>query len=231
MNPNQINYSRAEDERFDRLVDGELSETERKELLTSLDREPDGWRRCALAFLEAQCWKKELRDLRQTVSACAVPFASPRHARKRSSSPLGLLGTLMAMAATFFLALGIGAWWLNYNQHGLAPGPDQIAGRSGEPSATANSSAPWQMVKLFPAGSTDPNQAIQLPALVRDRIDENWLRNLPAPIPESVAENLRRNGYKVQTQQELLPLRLDDGRQLVVPVDKVELNYVGNPTY
>src|SRR3990172_4689745 len=45
---------------FDRLVDGELSPGERRELLASLDGRPDGWRRCALAFLEAQAWGNEL---------------------------------------------------------------------------------------------------------------------------------------------------------------------------
>ena len=49
-----------DDVRFDRLVDGELSDAERRQLLASLDDEPDGWRRCALAFLEAQQWQQSL---------------------------------------------------------------------------------------------------------------------------------------------------------------------------
>ena len=43
---------------LDLLVDGELPEPERRELLLSLDQVPGGWRSCALAFLEAQCWKQ-----------------------------------------------------------------------------------------------------------------------------------------------------------------------------
>jgi len=45
---------------FDRLVDGELPEPERREVLLTLDRQPDGWRQCALAFLEAQTWGQTL---------------------------------------------------------------------------------------------------------------------------------------------------------------------------
>jgi hypothetical protein len=41
---------------LDRLVDGELGESERREVLQTLERQPDGWRQCALAFLEAQSW-------------------------------------------------------------------------------------------------------------------------------------------------------------------------------
>ncbi|HEV3415969.1 MAG TPA: hypothetical protein VG056_04130 [Pirellulales bacterium] len=45
---------------LDRLVDGELAETERRDVLQSLDQRPDGWRQCALAFLEAQSWGQTL---------------------------------------------------------------------------------------------------------------------------------------------------------------------------
>ena len=34
----------------DLLVDGELSEAERRALLLQLEHEPDGWRRCAWRF-------------------------------------------------------------------------------------------------------------------------------------------------------------------------------------
>jgi hypothetical protein len=54
----------ADDARFDRLVDGELSPEEYRRMLASLDDEPGGWRRCAMAFLEAQAWGQELRGLR-----------------------------------------------------------------------------------------------------------------------------------------------------------------------
>ena len=58
------NKSLNDDILFDRLVDGELSGGERRALLESLDARPQGWRRCALAFLEAQSWRKELREAR-----------------------------------------------------------------------------------------------------------------------------------------------------------------------
>lgn len=48
---------------LDLLVDGELNEARRRELLSRLDVEPDGWRRCALAFVEAQDFHRELNCL------------------------------------------------------------------------------------------------------------------------------------------------------------------------
>ena len=49
---------------LDRLIDGELDESQRRDLLRSLDHRPDGWRQCALAFLEAQSWGQTLKGLR-----------------------------------------------------------------------------------------------------------------------------------------------------------------------
>src|SRR5438132_8057875 len=52
-----------DDTRFDRLVDGEMTLDEYQALLASLDDEPGGWRRCALAFLEGQALKFELNGV------------------------------------------------------------------------------------------------------------------------------------------------------------------------
>ncbi len=45
---------------LERLVDGQLSPTDYRQLLQRLDFEPDGWRRCGLAFLEQQALQQEL---------------------------------------------------------------------------------------------------------------------------------------------------------------------------
>jgi hypothetical protein len=45
---------------LDRLVDGEVAEPQRRALLSRLEQSPDGWRHCALAFLEAQAWREAL---------------------------------------------------------------------------------------------------------------------------------------------------------------------------
>lgn len=44
------------------LVDGELDDPKRRDLLLKLDRVPGGWRCCAVAFLESQCLKETLAD-------------------------------------------------------------------------------------------------------------------------------------------------------------------------
>jgi len=80
---------------FDRLADGELDEAGRRALLSRLDDIPGGWRRCALAFLEAQAWRSELRVTagRSDVAVVAPAFRRgglSRGVRARRAARLAL---------------------------------------------------------------------------------------------------------------------------------------------
>lgn len=84
-------------ESLDRLVDGELDDEARRDLLARFESEPGGWRRCALAFLEAQSWR---RAMAAHAAAPAVPaIVSPPRPR---------IGPWLARAATLLLAFGLG---------------------------------------------------------------------------------------------------------------------------
>ncbi len=48
---------------LDRLVDGQLNNEEYRELIRQIDKDPDGWRQCALAFLQHQALQQELQAL------------------------------------------------------------------------------------------------------------------------------------------------------------------------
>lgn len=108
--------SRIDDELIDRLVDGELPAEERRQLLLALESQPDGWRRCALAFIEAQTWRSQMgvmlagetakrpagaisATLREASSSTA---ASSANARRRN------MGMWLATAATLLVAFGLG---------------------------------------------------------------------------------------------------------------------------
>ena len=123
MNPDDALWSTADDELFDRLVDGELSEPERRDLLARLDVAPGGWRRCALAFLESQCWQQALGHFRQHTESQAARRSD------RKTLPWSRTSTLMAMAASFLVALALGVVLREAWHHGDRPGaePEQIA--------------------------------------------------------------------------------------------------------
>lgn len=49
-------------EQLELLVDGELDETQRTQLLGSLDAEPDGWKQCVFLFLEDQALRQFFKN-------------------------------------------------------------------------------------------------------------------------------------------------------------------------
>ncbi len=63
---------------LDRLVDDELADPERQHLLSGLDTEADGRRRCALRFLEAQVFRRAMREAYngRSVASSQAPRAS-----------------------------------------------------------------------------------------------------------------------------------------------------------
>ncbi len=233
----------TDDPRFDRLVDGELNEEERRELLAGLDGEPGGWRRCALAFLESQCWKQTFGVFAQE-GALGETQAKVMHlACSRWPSRLG---TLLAMAACFFVAFWMGslveqarldrpvtsagatgevaatAGATGRFQDVVQP-PTAVQNRRGQPGATVPSANPWRMVTVSaPAGSS-----VSLPAVERNNVDAQWLRSLPPVMPDDVMQAFNRTGHQIEQHRELVPVPLKDGRRLVVPVDQVDIHYVG----
>jgi hypothetical protein len=90
---------------LDRLVDDELTDAERRELLLRLERTPDGWRRCALAFLENQAWRSESKSHVSGAPQIAVR-PTPAKVAKRGWSG-AVVWMPLATAACLMLALGM----------------------------------------------------------------------------------------------------------------------------
>src|SRR5689334_9311151 len=93
-------------ELIDRMVDGDLTPAQLRPAIDELDRAPDGWRRCALAFLEAQCWSESLRDMEEGKSTSPVAIPMPRAAGRR------WIGAALA-ACVSLMAFSIG--WLGHS--------------------------------------------------------------------------------------------------------------------
>jgi hypothetical protein len=228
-----------DDHRFDLLVDGELSAAERRQLLAGLDEEPGGWRRCALAFLEAQAWQQDLGAIRREPRPPAADV-SPRQRPRRRAQP----GSLAAIAASFLIALFLGlllreAWSV------WSPDSSRIAG--GRPAERAPSAddvpdatpgppeelpGPVRLVRLEgPQGPDGRSQSILYPAVEQETLGEEWLEKSFVGLPEELQALFRRNGVRLHERRRLVPVRLRDGRRLVLPVSEVELHYTGGPTY
>jgi hypothetical protein len=133
-----------EDRWIDRLVDGELSGDERRALLARIAAEPGGWRRCALAFLEAQAWREAFVPV--AMNAGPVPAAtltSPKVHR------LAVARTAVAVAASLLMAFGLG--WLS---RGQADPPAPLVARN-DPTPAPTTTA------VNNSGATEPETVAQ----------------------------------------------------------------------
>lgn len=236
---NAPEYPKIDDATLDMLVDGELSEEERRRLLLSLEKTRDGWRRCALAFLEARSWKESVAEIPRQAPRPGVRKESRRRAAPR-------LGTSLAMAASFLLALLLGLGIDNMlkspsphaspNQFAstsaaqapLKTGPAEIP--SGE--AVPRNAAPYQYVTLpVPEAAAGDSPLIELPVSPRSELDKGWLSSVPFAVPESVVQSLQQRGHEVRQQRHVISYMTEDGRPVVFPVDEVQLQYVGSRDY
>ncbi len=264
MNPAHEPLPPLDPQALDLLADGELPEADRQRLLATLDQVPGAWRACALAFLQAQCWRDAMR--RSTAAAVpAMPLSAP--AGQRAAAGLAPVvpggrpllqrtlrygGLLLAMAASFLVAMvvvgHVRQTWRGYPLTGSgetplaeasAPSPieppkppetlEPAVPATTRPDAAARS---WRLVTLgVPGEPQGAGRAIQLPAIEAEHFDESLLRPGAEAMPAELRDALRQMGYETRQDRQLLPVRLRDGRRLVVPVDQVEVHYVGNRAF
>jgi hypothetical protein len=232
---------------LDRLVDGELSARERQLLLDRLDETPDGWRRCGLAFLEAQAWQADLAP---------VGREQPRVAPSpRGRAPLRVFA--VALAASILLAFGVGwqcggRWAEDRLAQRKAPrgdGPRDIIPHTEGDEEYAGAGAPLQEADLAASGVSDSDprspvwqtvklgvhdrsgsavRHVDLPVMEARQLDPDWLNRQRPTVSAELRGALEQSGGRIQEQPQLLPITLDDGRQLVLPIDQVQISYAGS---
>ena len=139
---------------FDRLVDGELDEQARSELIRSLDREPDGWKRCALAFLEAQVWRE---------AALAIPAENASAWRPPVPRPRPWVRQLFAVAAMVAVA-----FYAGFVSRGT--------GRSEPVARRSDSNLDSAPVRRASATAPDDDATPAIPDYVRRRMERQGYR-------------------------------------------------------
>ncbi len=197
----------GDDRLIDRLVDGELPDGERRELLLRLGTEPDGWRRCALAFLEAQTWREALRPLADSGPPPAARPQGIAGRRGRTSRAWRPVTRLVGLDAGLAVAFALG-WAFRGKSAGEAPET---------PVAQAEAPAP-----------TPPRPA----PLGPEPRDSGPPGPVKPPVPlDPVVKQWEQRGYQAETQKRVISMELKDGRKVNVPVQEVRLRYVGDRTY
>jgi hypothetical protein len=220
-------FRRDEQRVLDRLVDGELGADERRALLASLDDEPGAWRRCALAFLEAQSWRWQLSRLASEPLVCkaSADVAVATRARRRRFWELGL-----AVAASLLVAFGLGTRFSSTVQAPIKPSTpaetrvDLATGAETAPAPEVAEETPrWETLTLAAAEGADAKDQIQLRVLNADESEPDWALDEPSELPANLQGLLEAAGLQVERQRRLLPIDLTDGRRMVVPVEEIEI--------
>jgi len=202
---------------LDRLVDGELSGSERRQLLESFDTRPEGWRRCALAFLEAQSWRDEIgplaRDSGSETSASERRVSDFSPIRK---SPWATGVSWLAIAACLLLAFGLGRI---ERQQGFP-----IAERSSDSSRqvasvnppgdtpSLNAHNPNDAVTLFVQGDDGRRHPVRVPLVDAGTLDKQLGVQFQSGLTDDVRNELKDKGYAVRSKRQYAPLWLEKKR-------------------
>jgi hypothetical protein len=232
--------SRFDAKLLDKLVDGELDADARRELLSALDETSGGWRRCALAFLEAQAWRSELRVV---VGKSGSPESQNAKVACIRRSPFWQIRRAAVLAAALTMAFVTG-WLLGPRGHGRRDDNVPVVAAGIRPSDESDgvppdderpgpevlgtlAPAPVRLAGVLALQVDDQGKPreIRIPVLEGPGVDTRWLLQQPPAIRASVVQALERRGHKVEAHRQLLTVDLKDGRKLVLPVDEVDVRF------
>ena len=223
---------------IDRLVDGDLSESERRDLLLALEREPDGWRACALAFLEAQGWRGEIGAVVRDRAALSIaPPAQPLVGGWRGVLRKGP-GAWLSLAAVVMVSFALGLEWRGRGETESigpgSPGRNDLAGSSKtdqlpvnrDPGAATDdgpSSSSWGDTRLVFDERGNLVEEYEVPLVDPSSLDRSWQSAGESPFSDAEREELERQGFTVVQRRKLTPYRTNDGKTVLVPEHEVEV--------
>jgi hypothetical protein len=246
---------------IDQVVDGGLTPEQLRMVIGVLDKAEDGWKRCALAFVEAQTWAEVFRDFDEGMPIKGSPANPPRVTSPRGTRSPSTVTTAVRSQRWIGDALAAGiaivAFSLGWLAHGsrknegneqalkspavvmATESPVEAEAHAGNdphsdsPELDSHSEFPadriptLREVARLRIGTGDPTSP-EVPILTGPAIDERWLMEQPPPISGHGLAIWQRQGYQLDQHRRVLAVPLGDGRQAAVPIDQVQLRYVGH---
>lgn len=217
---------------LDRLVDGELADAEYRQVVLRLEDHPDGWRRCALSFLEQQALQRDLRQILAN-GDCLDGRAEP-DAQEFSGATAPLLahssGQKHWMADpwvrwTSVVAVGILAFVC-----GILLRPDRnlptdtpIVQATQESSSSDFSLADTRMTSadiLIDDPSNGSHHAINVPVQSIGQ-DQSLSTIAPDHLPRNLSRALQESESKNVVERGILVSRNELGEVVLIPFDRI----------
>jgi len=222
---------------LDRLIDGELDDAERRALLLRLEQAPDGWRRCALAFLENQAWRGEAKAwVREPAPSAHV---APAQIVRRNWTGSA---TWMPVVVAACCLVAAGTWFVVRDRDGRAisnlnaprGGAASVAGNAAPSPADARFADRRNASNLrfvVGGGADRADEVVEVPLVNAEQLNEALFGQWSQAVPAEVLQMLERSGHQVVRERRLVPIELGDGRRAVVPMDQVEIRPVSRQAY
>ncbi|HUG91270.1 MAG TPA: hypothetical protein VML55_10575 [Planctomycetaceae bacterium] len=222
---------------LDRLVSGDLDEAGRRRTLAWLEDDPQRWRQCGLAFLEAQVWSQAMdgwcaEEPSRRIAAPAPLSAPPRRSRPAVTSRAILVSCAVA---AFGLGLVAGEAFRRParpmdDAQTQAVEPRGADSRTSEaPAQHSPSKAPiLASVPVKPFGS-GPSASVQIPVVPAGPEADAEPRS--SGIPEHVRREWERRGFRIDSQRRYVLARLPDGEQVAVPVEHINVSPLPTQVY
>lgn len=227
-------FSERDEQQIDLLVDNELSRENQRELFDRLEEVPGGWRRCALAFLEARAWKSDL-------SGAANPKSDTTNHAPTASADLELTQnanksnmnyrwwTLAAMALlSFTLGIASGRQYFQSNPTPSIGGSDhapEIAQQAlPKPEEPEQSTVKWYEMEV-PGNQNNPTFSVPVVEGLAPEVAQQWLSQgqQQTSLPAELRRQLEREGHRVIEERGLVPVSVGDGREVWLPYYEVEI--------
>lgn len=215
---------------FDLLADGELDEERRRQLLKQLDHVPDGWRRCALAFLQHQAYREAARRALDALRNPAEPggknLAAARRSLWRRQTPWVYWVSLAASVMVGF-GLALVADRLFPNRAALPTVAQAPISESEQriPVAREQDGVPWDTVTVVMGDpASRQTRAFEVPVFSGESLNASTLAALPSVVPGEVLEALKLRGHRYERRREFWPAKMNDGTDFVIPVETILVN-------
>jgi hypothetical protein len=209
-----------------RLVDGRLSLEQIQQVLQEAEATPQLWKQIAAAFLEEQLWQQSLSK------EPAAGAGTPTTRTEKSFSIPSYRWLPLALAASLLLVLPLVYSWGRFGR----PLDNQPITRSVTPGelavndASANSGQQIRPVNFqtpYSVGIRNNDRYESVPVLPQSVAQELGYQPSESRIPPEVQSKLRREGYQLDSKIHFLKGSTGDGREIIVPVQKVQMQPYG----
>lgn len=219
-----------------KLVDGELSRDDERELLLSLDDDSRSWRTLSLLFLEERLLRTSLRAI-VPMPETAPMVSPPVAARPVPSSRVRalLVGSLVA-ACSFCLGLLVSHGSLpavgvdpapiaQHDSSSTLPVVEKPVMTSSDDTSTDIDGVPTEYISMKLVGNDNVAlQQVEVPVIsTSPESITNMNVSYQPMVPDEVRQAFLRQGKTVSEQIQLIPIQLQDGREAVLPITDIRV--------